>query len=118
MYEFLWNVMSKGGMEIWHSIVRVHSIVQDWSPPGERHVIPYYYAITLWSSFHFLGYVQPADWWTTSGNVVDVTWRLSLYLEHVRQRGAWRYSAVWYTHLSRKVLYEIKGSHDVLQCLP
>ena len=69
-------------------------------------------------SFHFMGYVQPADWWTTPGNVVNVTWRLSLYLEHVRQRGAWRYSAVWYTHLSRKVLYEIKGSHDVLQCLP
>ena len=127
MYEFLWNVMSKGGMEIWHSIVRVHSIVRDWSPPSERHVIPYYYAITLWRSVSWTTFVplngicttvQPADWWTTSGNVVNVTWRLSLYLEHVRQRGAWRYSAVWYTHLSRKVLYEIKGSHDALQCLP
>ena len=31
--------------EIWHSIVRVHSIVRDLSPPSERHVIPYY-AIT------------------------------------------------------------------------
>ena len=30
----------------------------------------------------------------------------------------WRYSVVWYTHLSRKVLSEIKGSHGTLQCLP
>ena len=56
MYEFLWNAMSKGGMEIWHSIVRVHSIVRDWSPPGERHVIPYY-DITLWRSVSWTTFV-------------------------------------------------------------
>ena len=65
MYEFLWNAMSKGGMEIWHSIVRVHSIVQtgvllvsDMSFPtttplrcGE--------ASPGQPSFHLMGYVQP-----------------------------------------------------------
>ena len=71
MYEFLWNVMSKGGMEIWHSIVRVHSIVRDWSPPGERHVIPYYYAITLWRSVSWTTFVALLGY-DESGLVDDI----------------------------------------------
>ena len=66
-------------------------------------------------SFHLLGFDE--------SGLVDDIWeccecdlRLSLYLEHVRQRGAWRYSAV--TRTFPKGLYEIKGSHDALQCLP
>ena len=42
--------------------------------------------------------------------------RSTLYLEHVRLRGAWRYSAFG-TRIFPKVLYEIEGSHNALLCL-
>ena len=37
-------------------------------------------------AFHLLEHVQSADWLTTSGNVVNVSWRLTGHLEQVRQR--------------------------------
>ena len=73
----------------------------------------------------FSRFTSPMEFGTLSeraiSGLVDDIWECCLeitVLEHVPQCGAWRYSAVWNTHLSWKVLYEIKGSHEALQCLP
>ena len=85
--------MSKGGMEIWHSTV------QDVSPPSERHVILYYAILRCGEaslgqrsfgstkrSFVINGAFVISGLVDNIQDVVNVTWRLTRYLEHARQR--------------------------------